>query len=266
MISILLSILCIFPISFLAFVVSERMNAIHQSRVGKAITIGSFLRQSWVDTCFELKTMKNKLLLLICSLQCAVVFFLDFDIELVLLVFLILNGLLLVTFSRSDLDDVEQRIDSDRLQMRFLLASVLAFISAFVCFVISGSTSLTQIVWSPVYLIFLPIFVIGGMILFSEYPFVGLNRKIRWIESVRFYIWCVLAAQLFLGGSLFFFDLHLKAFALFMSFRLFAQYFPRYTQRDVFRIGVIYLIPISVVLWLLVALVHGVWVSGGFNV
>jgi hypothetical protein len=265
MISILLGLLCFFPLSFLAFVLSERANAIHQSRVGKAISMNGFTGQSWLDMVSEVKSVKNKSLFAIYALQYLIVFFFDFDLESVFLIYLALNGFVLVMSSKLDLEDAEQRIEADRIQMRFLLGSVLAFISAFVCFIHSGSTSLAQISWSPFYLLFLPLFVVGGMITFSEYPFSTVNRQSRWIDSARFYIWCALAAQLFLGGSLFFIDLHLKAILLFVGFRLAAQYFPRYTQKDMFRLGVIYLIPIAVVFWLLVMIIHGVWVSGGLN-
>jgi|GEM_PF-2391749 len=263
---ILSAILCFFPISFLVYVASERVNAIHQARVGKAIGVGGFLSQSWIDMIADLKGIRSRALIGIYFLQYLIIFFLDFDLKLVFLIYLALNALVLTLSSKTDLDDVESRIESDRKQMRFLLASVLAFISAFVCFIHSGSTSLGHVVWSPVYLIFLPVFVIAGMILFGEYPFSGVVRESsRWIDSARFYIWCAVAAQLFLGGSAFFVDLHLKAAALFVFFRLLAQYFPRYTQKDVFRLGVVYLIPIALVLWFWVTIVHGVWASGGFN-
>ena len=265
MISLLFGLLCFFPVSFLAFVLSERANAIHQSRVGKAIGMNAFAGQSWLDMVADLKNEKNKIIFAIYALQYLIVFFFDFDIESVFLIYLALNGFVLAMASKLDLEDAEQRIEADRIQMRFLLGSVLAFVSAFVCFIYSGTTSLAQISWSPLYLVFLPLFVVAGMIVFGEYPFSALQRQSRWIESARFYIWCALASQLFLGGSLFFVDLHVKAVLLFVGFRLAAQYFPRYTQRDVFRLGVTYLIPIAVVLWLIAMMIHGAMISGGLN-
>jgi hypothetical protein len=264
--SLFLGLLCFFPISFLAYVMSERLNAIHQSRVGKAIHGTDFLQQSWRDMFAELKNEKDRRLFAVYVLQYLVVFFLNLDIEAVFFIYLILNGLILALISPIDLDRVEKRIEADRTQMSFLLASTLAIISAFVCFMHSGSTSLAQVNWSPIYLVFLPLFTVAGMILFGEYPFALTGRHSRWIDSARFYIWCALATQLFLGGGQYGVDLHLKAGSLFIGFRLVAQYFPRYTQKDVFRLSVIYFVPTAVVLWLLTMVIHGIWVSGGLGV
>ena len=87
-----------------------------------------------------------------------------------------------------------------------------------------------------------------------------------WIRSARFYVWCMLSVKLFLGGNLAFFDGHLKAALLFVFCRLVAQYFPRYAQKDLYRLGLIYLVPLSIVLWLTTMLILGVARSGGANV
>ena len=72
--------------------------------------------------------------------------------------------------------------------------------------------------------------------------------------------------KLFLGGSLFYLDGHFKAIALFLLCRLAGQYFPRYMQKDLFRLSMIYLIPLSGVLWLVTMLFLGALRSGGANV
>ena len=45
-----LAVFGLFPISFFAFVASERVNVIHQARVGRGIVFGDYLNQQWVDT------------------------------------------------------------------------------------------------------------------------------------------------------------------------------------------------------------------------
>jgi hypothetical protein len=253
----LLSALGVFPISFLMYVLSERMNAVHQARVGRGITLSEFFTQTWRDSFFQLKQMPNWRYILLFAVQISIVFCLDSHVENIFYVYLVLNFLVMEILSPTQ-DESMERVNSERASMRALIGSVIAFLCSFVVFAHSGTSELGEVQWSLISFLFLPFFQIAGMIIFAEAPFYEVVLENTWTKSLRFYVWCMVSAHLFLGGSVFFLDLHVKAAALFVICRLMGQYFPKFTQRDLFRVSVLYLIPMVSLLWAVAMLFFGI--------
>lgn len=261
MISIIEGIISIFPISFLAYSMSERLIAKHESRVGKKIDGSDFVWQTWVDACLELKKVSPTILWLLYALQFSIIFLFNLNVEFLAFVYLALNGFALAYLAGYDSGAVK-KIASDRLQTGHAVASGIAALCIFGCFTLSKSSSLAQVHWSWLELLFVVPFQLAGMILFGEQPFQGMRKKTGWIDSARFYAWSMLAAKLFLGGGAFFIDLHVKAAALYLIFRTFGIYFPKYQQRDLLRISILYLFPITGLVWLVAMLIHGMIEAG----
>lgn len=260
MMSILFAVFSVFPVSFIVFTFSERMIARHELRVGKQITFSSFMVQTWVDSLVELKKLTQNWIWLLYLLQFSILFFFDSDIEYLIFIYFLVNSILLVHLTKNT-DSVIQRIESDRTQIRYAVAMAVASLCLFGCFTPSQSTSLAQIHFDPLELLFVVPFQLAGMILFGEYPFQGMSKKVSWINSARFYAWSMLSTKLFLGGGAFFIDFHLKAGFLYYCCRLFGIYFPKFYHKDLIRISVLYLFPVTGLLWLFAMLVYGV--TGG---
>ncbi len=254
MISTLISILIFFPISFLVYGISERTNVTHQSRVGKGATFPGFLYQLWVDSWSELVASRAWKSWAVLVLQLSLVFFLEYNFVTVFLIYLALNSLVLVTASPLN-NEVEARINADRSQVFFLIGSLLGVLSAMSVFI--------QNEWTPLHLVFVPLFLVAGMILFLEYPFQSGVREQSWLQSARFYGWCMVATHLFLKGNLFILDGHLKSAVLFVACRLLGRYFPAYSKQDLFRISLVYLLPMAIALWLFSAIIFGLVSYGG---
>ena len=272
MITLLVSLILFIPLSFISFVISERVNATHQTRVGRGIRFGSFFNQHVVDAIQEMRAFRSKSGLLILLFQFSGLIFFDLNFQSVLLIYLISNLVLLVLVSlneafegKADLS-IAKRIEFDRIQIQFCLAGLLALISSYACFSLSTTQSIPEVVYHFAALPFIIFFQIAGMILFGEYPFIYFEERKGWFRSARFYLWCLLSSKLFLGGELFVFDLYIKATLLFVLFRLVAIYFPLYRQKDLLKIALLYLIPLSIALWLMVMIAHGMLAAGGGNV
>jgi hypothetical protein len=270
MMNLLFAFFSLLPISFIAYVFSERLNATLQSRVGKAIGFTDFLKQTWTDSFDSLKNRNERPLWILLLLQYSILFFVSEDVEYAFIIYLVLNFSALSIYSiwlaKKETGEVsaQERVITNRAQVQCAFGALLAFLSAFASFSVEGTTSLAQINFSPFLIFFLIPFQIAGMLFFGEYPFEGFSEKREWILSARFYVWSMVATQLFLGGGFFFLDFHLKAAGIFILFRLVGVYFPRYQQKDFLRLGILYLVPVTVVLWLVVMIAHGV-LAGGFN-
>ena len=254
MTAILFAVFSIFPVSFLFFALSERMIARHESRVGKEVSLGKFITQTWVDAWVQVKGIRSFSYWLLFVLQCSVVLLLDLNIQHMIFIYLAMNGFLLVWFSPHHADPVVKLIEIDRAQVRFSVASVVSILCLFGGFTLAKSTSLTEMHWCWSSLLFVAPFQLAGMILFGEHPFQGLSDKPRWIESARFYVWSMLCVKMFLGGGDYFIDFHLKTAALYLFCRVAGIYFPKFHQKDLLRISVAYLFPITGLLWLSVVL------------
>ena len=73
MISGILSILLVFPASFLFYALSERAIARHESRVGREILMGDFFMQTGFDSWQELKSHRSISFWAALALQCSLV-------------------------------------------------------------------------------------------------------------------------------------------------------------------------------------------------
>lgn len=265
MISIIAGLISIFPISFLTYAMSERLIAKHESRVGRKINGSDFVWQTWVDACLELKKISPKLLWFVYLLQFCIIFLFNLNIEYLAFAYLALNGFALAHLT-GRVQNAEKKIAADRLQIGHAIASGIAALCIFGCFTLSKSSSLAQVHWAWLELLFVIPFQLAGMILFGEQPFQGMRKKTGWVDSARFYAWSMLATKLFLGGGEFFIDLHIKAAVLYLIFRTFGIYFPKFQQRDLLRISILYLFPITGLIWLVAMLINGVIEGGGANV
>ena len=265
MISALFALLSIFPVSFFAFALSQRLIAKHESRVGRSILFLDFLWQTWLDSWVELKEIVPRWRWAVYALQFSIIFLFNYDLEYLVFAYLALNGFVLAHLGKV-VSSPTQQIEADRLQVRFSIATGIAALCVFGCFTISKSTSLAQVHWSWLDLFFIIPFQLSGMILFGEHPFEGMSHRTGWVESARFYAWSMLGTKLFLGGGVFFFDLHLKSIVIYLVFRVFGIYFPTFHQRDLLRIGILYLFPITALLWLVAMLAFGMIQAGGAHV
>jgi hypothetical protein len=254
MMAILFAVLSIFPVSFIFFTMSERVIARHESRVGKEISFGNFVAQTWIDAWVQMKSVKSFSFWLLFASQSAVVLLLDLNVQYVIFIYLAMNGFMLVWFLPEHADPVVKMIEADRAQVRYAVATAVAILCLFACFTLSKSSNLSEVHWYWTSLLFVAPFQLAGMILFGEHPFQGLSDKRRWIESARFYVWSMLCVKMFLGGGDYFVDFHLKAAALYLFCRVAGIYFPKFHQRDLLRISVAYLFPITGLLWLSVLL------------
>ena len=255
--SILFAVFSIFPVSFFFYTLSERLIATHELRVGKQIKFPSFLVQTWVDAKLECKKLLSNWMWAVYLLQFSILFCFDFDVEYLTFIYFALNafvGVVLVTKYR---DGVVERIEADRMQIRTAVGLSIATFCVFGCFTPSQTTSLAQIHFSVLELLFVIPFQLAGMILFGEYPFGGMSKKTGWLQSARFYGWSMLATKLFLGGGSFFIDFHIKAAILYVLCRLFGVYFPKFHHRDLLRISILYLFPLTGILWLFAMLTYG---------
>ncbi|MBS1959280.1 MAG: hypothetical protein JST80_07415 [Bdellovibrionales bacterium] len=245
----------LFPISFFAFVASERVNVIHQARVGRGIVFGDYLSQQWIDMIADLKSISSwrAVFLYLCQLSCAALLFLNVDCAFYL--YLLFNWFLIVISTHDQLE-VFERVSSDRSQMRFLIGAFISFICVLACGVGQGSLNISEWSWNWTNLLFVFPFQIAGMILFGEHPFAPMYPRIFWLKSSRFFVWSLLATKIFMGGSWFVVDFYLKTVAVYLVSRLMGQYFPKYSQADLFRISIQYLIPITFFLFLISAVTH----------
>jgi hypothetical protein len=260
----LLATILIFPVSFGVYAFSQRMMAKHESRVGREISVGSFFAQTFSDAWIEFRSSHSIEYWVLFALQCSLIILFEVDVEYLLFIYVALNGFALAYFSRSKKSAV-QKIENDRLETSYSIATVVAVLCLFGCFTLSKSTSLVHLPWVGIEFLFVIPFQLAGMILFSEAPFQNSNTRPGWVQSVRFYIWSMLCVKLFLGGGDYFIDLHLKTAVLYVACRLAGIYFPKFQQRDLLRVGILYLLPITGLVWLTVIL-YGVFESGGMNV
>jgi hypothetical protein len=249
MMEILLSLVSIFPVSFLVYSLSERAVARHESRVGKQITLPRFIWQTWVDTWLDIRSLRPRWMWAVYFSELSIVLIYGIDAEYLVFPYLALNGFLLGIVSKYQ-GEVLERIDSDRKQVSFAAASVIAALCLLGAFTFSQTTNLSRMTWSIGHLAFLIPFQLSGMILFEEHPFSAFMEKRSWIESARFYAWTMLATRVFLGGGEWFLDFHLKAAIVYVFSRLFAIYFPRFRQKDLMRLSILYLFPMTGVIWL----------------
>jgi hypothetical protein len=263
MMEILLSLISIFPVSFLTYSLSERAIARHESRVGKQITLPRFIWQTWVDTWLDIRSLRPTWLWAVYFCELSIVFVYGVNAEYLVFPYLALNGFLRGILSRYQ-GEVLERIDSDRKQVSFAVASVIAGLCLLGAFTLSRTTHLAQMVWTPGHLAFLIPFQLSGMILFEEHPFSAFRERRSWIESARFYAWTMLATRIFLGGGEWFIDFHLKVALVYGFSRLFAIYFPRFRQKDLLRLSILYLFPVTGVVWLVSMLLFAL-ISGGVS-
>jgi hypothetical protein len=257
----LLSLVSIFPVSFLVYSISERAIARHESRVGKQITFPGFIWQTWVDTWLDIRSLRPAWMWAVYFSQLSIVLIYGIDAEYLVFPYLALNGFLLGILSKYQ-GEVLERIDSDRRQVSFAVASVIAGLCLLGAFTLSQTTNLTRMTWTAGHLVFLIPFQLSGMILFGEHPFSAFMERRSWVESARFYAWTMLATRVFLGGGDWFFDFHLKAALVYVFSRLFAIYFPRFRQNDLIRLSIIYLFPLTGVIWLVTMLWFALWGGG----
>ena len=258
----LFTLFSIFPVSFFFYALSERMIARHESRVGREIIFSRFISQTWVDSWVEVKRLKSLSQWFLFALQCSVIFLFEIDVEYLIFIYLAINGFALVHFTAEKTGTVSNKIEADRAEVRYSVASAIAALCLFGAFTLTKSTSLAQAHWSWMGLFFIVPFQLAGMILFGEHPFQGMSTKPSWIESARFYVWSMLCAKMFLGGGDYFVDLHLKSAAIYLAFRIAGIYFPKYHQRDLLRVSILYLFPITGLLWLFAVVLYGVLESG----
>jgi len=261
----LISILFMIPISFLFYALSERLIAKHESRVGREVLLGSFLVQTGVDAWKEISSRSHFSLWLLFFLQCSLVVLFEIDVEYLIFIYLAVNAFAMICVHQQKMKSVVGRIEADRQEVRCSIGLVIALLCLFGCFTLNKTTSLAQIQWGWVDLFFVIPFQLAGMILFHEQPFNGESPKPGWVESVRFYLWSMLCAKLFLGGGSYYFDFHLKAAAIYLIFRVSGIYFPRLHQRDLLRVAILYLFPITGLLWLF-AMLYGLVEGGVLNV
>jgi hypothetical protein len=262
MMVILFALISIFPVSFLFYALSERMIAKHESRVGRHILLSRFISQTWVDAWVEIKQVKSFQRWFLFALQCSVIFLFEIDVEYMVFIYLAINGFALVYLAPHKSGTVSNKIEADRTEVRYSVATVVAMLCLFACFTLTKSTSLAQVTWSWTELFFIVPFQIAGMILFGEHPFQGMSKKPGWLESARFYVWSMLCAKMFLGGGDYFIDFHLKAAAIYMAFRVAGIYLPKFQQRDLLRVSILYLFPITGLLWLFAVVLYGILESG----
>jgi hypothetical protein len=264
MIQSLLSIFAIFPISFIVFSLSERITARHESRVGKQISLLGFIWQTWVDTRVELRALKlREWLGYVFPLFIVILY--GIDAEFLIFPYLAILGFILVHQSNHD-SQVLERISSDRQQVSFAVASAIAAVCLLGAFTLSKTTNMATLLWNPGHLIFIVPFQLAGMILFGEEPFLGFKAQPSWIRSARFYAWSMLTTKVFLGGGDYFFDFQIKTMVLFLCSRLLAIYFPSVRQKDLLRVSILYFLPITGVLWLVMMMIRALMGEGGLSV
>jgi hypothetical protein len=255
MMSVAIALLGVFPVSFFAYVLSERVAVTHQARVGRAISMRLFFIQHWLDFLSDIKRVPSRRAWLIYSVQLSAAAVLAVPVEGLFYLYLMVCWLLVVLTTEGALN-VFDRVSSDRSQMRILLGSLIAFLCVFAASI--PQTSFDVLSWGfrwEQFLFFIP-FQIAGMMIFAEAPFFSLNGRVYWLRSARFFVWSLVTAQLFLGGNLLGLDLYVKGAGLYVFFRLVGQYFPKYAQEDWTRVALLYLIPLTFFLFLGVALIH----------
>jgi hypothetical protein len=258
------SLISIFPLSFIAYSLSERLIARHESRVGKQISFTGFVWQTWVDTLLEIKSLKPLWVWGVLACQISIVFLYNLDVDYLVFPYLAVNVFLIGWLSPVK-GEVEARIDSDRKQTNAVVASGMAALCLLGGFTLSRTANLNALSWSAGHLLFVIPFQLAGMILFEDYPFSSFLERRSWIQSVRFYAWSMLTTKVFLGGGDYFVDFHLKCGAIYIASRLIAIYFPRFRQKDLLRISIFYLFPLTGVIWLLMMLVFALIQSGGVS-
>ena len=253
------------PVSFLFYCWTERLIARHESRVGKKITFSSFVLQTWVDTLLELRIKRPLWFWFLFCFQCLLPFLYSVRLEYLVFPWLVLNGFMLAVLSPRG-ESVLTRIDFDQKQVSFAVASGISLLCLIGSFTITKTADLGAIGWSPFHLFFVIPFQVAGMIFFHESPFRGFLERASWLESVRFYGWCMITAQAFLGGGEYFIDSNLKAGTLFVFSRLIAVYFPRFRQKDLLRVSTLYFLPLTGAIWLVVMLVYAILHGDGVYV
>lgn len=242
------------PFSFFFFVLTERIFALHQFRVGKKISFMGFMYQTFIDEIESLRRELTAATLFMYLVQVSIVFFLSHDPHAIFLIYLTAIGLVIAV-----LNDGEERplarIANDGVEVRYFLAVTMILVSLIAVFSASKTTSISLMGWQWTHLFFVIPFGVAGMILFGEHPFRGPSPRNGWIKSFRFYVWSMIAAELFMGGGEVGIDLHAKAAGMYMVFRLFGNYLQTFYSRDLVRVCVVYLFPISGVLWMVTELV-----------
>ncbi len=230
-------LMTLFPFSFIAYLLSERSLAIHQSRVGLGQSLLGFCKQGCINLFDLFQNRSNPIALFLFCVQFSFLGLVPFakstemdypltgGFYICLIVTLISSVLASFQASYSEKDQVQARIQKSHRLTYLSIGTVLAFICVLSCFSIAGSWSLSEvgtlqqegffhwgIFWSPVQIVFFILFQISGMILFEEHPFESgfLNDEVsytlihsKWIASARFYCWSMVSVILFFGGDSF---------------------------------------------------------------
>jgi hypothetical protein len=251
----------IFPVSFLYYCWTERLIARHESRVGRQISFPAFVWQTWVDTLVDVRAEKTAGFWLLFGFQASLPFLYSIHLAHLMLPWMVLNGFLLTVFGFRESNPFD-RIDRDQKQVSFAVASAISLWCLAGAFAVSKTADIGSMTWSPLHLVFVIPFQVGGMILFRERPFRGLLERSSWLGSVVFYGWTLIAVRVFLGGGEYFVDTNLKAGVLFVLSRLFAVYFPRVRQKDLLSLSSLYLFPVSGALWLVIMLARAFFSEG----
>lgn len=255
MMALLVALMGVFPISFLAYVISERLSVTHQSRVGRGIHFSQYLAQHWADWFADYRTIPSLRVALLYLAQLSAVIFVFLDFPGGIFLYLAVNWALLV-FTTHDELEVFERVSSDRSQIRFLIGTLTSSLCVLGAGIAAGSLVTSDTAWSMSLLLFLLPFIVSGMILFGEHPFSPLYPRVYWFKSSRFFVWCMLGSHLFLGGLGFGVDFFIKATGIYLLARLFGQYFPRYSQADLIRVMTLYLVPLVFLSFVLVGVLH----------
>jgi hypothetical protein len=263
MIPYLFSAIALFPLSFILYSLSERMIARHESRVGKQITFAGFLRQTWVDERVRLIALRPVDWLVI-LFQLSIVFLYEIPFEYLIFPYIAINGFLLIV-RNGRRGDALGRIASDREQVSHAIASLVAGLCLLGAFTLSKTTNLATLESGLGHVLFVVPFQLAGMILFGEAPFRAYREGTSWLGSARFYAWSMVTVKVFLGGGGYFVDFQLKAASIYLFSRIVAVYVPSFRQQDLLRVAILYLFPLTGMVWLAVVLARGL-LAGGVGV
>lgn len=231
------SILSIFPFSFMIYLLSERLIAIHQSRVGIGISTTGFFKQGLINLADLFRKPTDLSVLLVTVIQFSFIFLISFfnndlnsyPLQGGFIICLLINLLVFLiqgyraTYTKQSTLLVYLRIQNDQRMIKASVGSLIALICIFATFAQAGSWSISEIsyqqinsptqwgmFWSPIQFLFLILFQVAGMLIFEEHPFgssFGDEAKeynlpsSSWIASSRFYVWSLLGSIIYLGGG-----------------------------------------------------------------
>lgn len=268
------------PFAIFWFILSERMKMIHQSRVGSSQYFSGYVLQQLANLKAELGKPPTFLGLIQYTVQLSLIFSVVLSDQPGLF-FLVLVFNLFVSTIKRILAVEKTEIRTQRELERALIGSTLAFASSYVAISIQGSwnfdvlNSQWTILSSPLSILGMVGFLVSGMVLFEEHPFQILdlrNSKERStieapaISSLRYYVWCLVACVLFLGGDDGFgaLMLYLKATVLYLVSRQIGLYFPRYNKEILNKVHFHYLVPMVLLVMAITWIISGLWmISGG---